>query len=337
MSSAIEAEALSKTYQRRSRAPGFLGSIRSLLSLAREEIEAVKGISFQIARGEAVGVIGENGAGKSTTLKLLMGVLVPTSGTVTTLGLCPHKQRQRLAMNIGVVFGQRPQLLWDIPAGESFQLMRDLYQIPEAIYRYTYAEAIERLGLEPLLRTPVRMLSLGQRMRCDLALSLLHAPALVFLDEPTIGLDVSVKERVREFLTEMRKRFGTTFILTTHDLKDIKATCERLLVLDQGKLLFDGELKGFEARFATERSMHVELQRDITADRAALLEREMASYGATVAWEPPKRIKINGLRPADTALITAAVLRALPVQDFSVHGADLDSLVAGLYRGCGVP
>jgi ABC-2 type transport system ATP-binding protein len=333
LSGAIKTVALCKSYRRRRRSMGFAGTLRSFFSTTDEEVPAVSGISFEVQRGEAVGVIGENGAGKSTTLKLLMGILVPTSGSVTSLGLCPYKERRRLAMNIGVVFGQRPQLLWDIPAGESFKLMRDLYQVPDSIYRYTYTEAVERLGLGPLLRSPVRTLSLGQRMRCDLALSLLHAPALVFLDEPTIGLDVAVKERVREFLTEMRRRFGTTIILTTHDLKDIKATCERLLVLDHGKLLFDGDLKKFESRFATARSMHIELERDVAVETALAFEREMASYGASVAWEPPKRIKVNGLRPADSARIAAAALRCLPVQDFAVHGTDLDALVTGLYRG----
>lgn len=337
MSLAIRAESLHKSYRRRRRGIGFMDSLRAFFSLTGEEVHAVNGLSFQVEKGESVGVIGENGAGKSTTLKLLMGVLVPTSGSVTSLGLCPYKERRRLAMNIGVVFGQRPQLLWDIPAGESFKLMRDLYQIPDSIYRYTYAEAVERLGLGPILRSPVRTLSLGQRMRCDLAVSLLHAPALVFLDEPTIGLDVSVKERVREFLMEMRKRFGTTLVLTTHDLKDIKATCERLLVLDHGKLLFDGDLNGFESRFAAERSMHIELESDVTMDSAAFFEQEMASYGASVVWEPPKRIKVNGLRPSDAARVTAAVLRSLPVQDFAIHGADMDALVAGLYRRGNLP
>ncbi|HXL72551.1 MAG TPA: ATP-binding cassette domain-containing protein, partial [bacterium] len=210
MENALHVENLAKSYKRRIRKPGLLGAFRSMFSAKTEEFNAVKGISFSIKRGEKVGLIGENGAGKSTTLKMLTGIIVPTGGQLEVLGLVPWQKRRQLALNIGVVFGQRPQLLWDIPVRETFRLLKAMYHIPDEIFEITYPEAVKRLDLEPLLSTPVRLLSLGQRMRCDLAASLLHAPAVAFLDEPTIGLDLTVKEQVREYIRDMQNRFGTT-------------------------------------------------------------------------------------------------------------------------------
>ncbi|HEV8551121.1 MAG TPA: ATP-binding cassette domain-containing protein, partial [Polyangiaceae bacterium] len=267
MTSAILAENLGKTYARRKRSEGFWPGLRAYFSWERELVTAVQELSFRIERGESVGLIGENGAGKSTTVKMLTGILVPTAGRIETLGVVPHAERRRLSQNIGVVFGQKPQILWDIPARDSFRLLKAMYGVPDDVFRFTYTEAVERLELGPFIDTPVRLLSLGQRMRCDLAAALLHAPAVAFLDEPTIGLDVLVKERVREHLVEMRRRFGTTIVLTTHDLKDISATCERLLVLDRGQLLYDGSRAGFEARYAEGRTLTVALEGE--ADAAA--------------------------------------------------------------------
>jgi len=331
MDAAIEVEALSKTYTRRKRKDGFWAGLRAYFSTETEALTAVRDVHFVIHRGESVGFIGENGAGKSTTVKMLTGILVPTSGEVRTLGLHPWKERRRLALNIGVVFGQKPQLLWDIPAGESFKLLKTMYRIPDEIYRYTYSEAVERLELTELLKTPVRLLSLGQRMRCDLAASLLHAPKVAFLDEPTIGLDVLVKERVREHLVEMRRRFGTTVLLTTHDLKDISATCERLIVLDKGSVLYDGGLGGFEERFAAERTLFVDLASAPTDDAKQALGRELDLEGARLTWESPRRLRVD-CRPASAPRVTAAVLNRLEVSDLALKGAEIDALVTELYR-----
>lgn len=332
MTLAIVAEGLGKTYRRRKRSPGFWAGLRSYFSFETEAVAAVSELSFSIERGESVGLIGENGAGKSSTVKMLTGILVPSEGRVETLGVVPWQERRKLAQSIGVVFGQKPQILWDIPARESFRLLKAMYAISDDVYRFTYGEAVERLELSEFLDTPVRLLSLGQRMRCDLAAALLHAPAVAFLDEPTIGLDVLVKERVREHLVEMRRRFGTTILLTTHDLKDISATCERLLVLDKGRLLYDGSRRGFEERFAGERTLGVELSADLSGAVESELERELRAEGASLQKEGSRHLKIACSRPNTVPQITALVLRALPVRDLNLQSVDIDTIVTRLYR-----
>ena len=333
MDLAIAAEALGKIYTRRKRATGgFWAGLRSYFSTEAEAFAAVSDVSFAIERGESVGLIGENGAGKSTMVKMLCGILVPTSGSVRTLGLVPWKERRRLAQSLGVVFGQKPQILWDIPARESFQLLKAMYAIPDDVYRFTYREAVERLELEEFLGTPVRLLSLGQRMRCDLAAALLHAPAVAFLDEPTIGLDVLVKERVREHLIEMRRRFGTTIVLTTHDLKDISATCERLLVLDRGRLLYDGSRQGFEERFAAERTLELELESELGETERQALAAELAGEGATLAPGGGLRLSVSCSQKANVPKLTAALLAKLRVRDLTLHGAEIEAIVTRLYR-----
>jgi ABC-2 type transport system ATP-binding protein len=335
MDIAMVTDGLAKTYQRRRRGKGFWGGIRSYFSSESESIPAVEDLSFSIQRGESVGLIGENGAGKSTTVKMLTGILVPSAGRVETLGMVPFKSRRTLAQSVGVVFGQKPQILWDIPARASFELLKAMYAIPDDVYRYTYREAVERLELQAFLDTPVRLLSLGQRMRCDLAASLLHAPAIAFLDEPTIGLDVLVKERVREHLIEMRRRFGTTILLTTHDLKDISATCERLLVLDRGRLLYDGTREGFQTRFADERTLAVELERAPDEATKRALEGEVAPEGVRLSWDGELRLRVDCPRAASAPKVTAAVLRSLAVRDLSLQGVELETIVMRLYRNGG--
>jgi ABC-2 type transport system ATP-binding protein len=332
MDTAIRVENLNKTYFRRKREAGFWGGVRSYFSTETEPVPAVQDLSFTLRRGESVGLIGENGAGKSTTVKMLTGIVVPTRGHVETLGLNPWRNRRRLALHIGVVFGQRPQLLWDIPAGESFKLLKAMYGIPDDVYRYTYGEAVDRLELADLLKTPVRLLSLGQRMRCDLAASLLHAPAVAFLDEPTIGLDVLVKERVREYLVEMRARFGTTVLLTTHDLKDISATCDRLIVLDKGLVLYDGSLRGFEERFTGERTVVVDLASGPAPGVAEEVERAIEGAGARLTWDGERRLRVECPSSAIAPKVTAIVLQRFEVRDLAFQGAEIDTLVARLYR-----
>jgi len=332
MDKAIVAEALGKTYTRRKRKTGFWGGVRGYFSFETEEVTAVDTLSFSVDRGESVGLIGENGAGKSTTVKMLTGILVPSRGRVETLGVQPWKERQRLAQSIGVVFGQKPQILWDIPARESFRLLKAMYAVPDEIYRFTFGEAVDRLELGPFLDTPVRLLSLGQRMRCDLAASLLHAPAVAFLDEPTIGLDVLVKERVREHLVEMRRRFGTTIVLTTHDLKDISATCDRLLVLDRGALLYDGSREGFERRFADERTLTLELDRDVDDESLRTLALDLSAEGARFRRDGARKVVIDCPRESNVPKLTALVLGRLPVRDLSLQGIEIDTIVTRLYR-----
>lgn len=332
MSLSLACEGLNKSYSRKIRRPGLAGALRGLFSSEEERVPAVCDLAFSVQRGERVGLIGENGAGKSTTLKMLTGILVPTSGKLEVLGLRPWHERRTLAARIGVVFGQRPQLLWDIPVRETFSLLKVMYRIPPAVFAVTYAEAVRRLELEPLLAVPVRKLSLGQRMRCDLAAAFLHAPEVAFLDEPTIGLDVSVKEQVREFIRDMQQRFETTLVLTTHDLKDMTATCDRLLLLDQGRLLFDGSLRSFEKRFAIKRRILLDLEKPVSSDMAVVLAAELSRLGGELLECRGHRVIVVYEREGIAPALTQCLLSRLPVSDIVLEKADIDSMVASIYR-----
>jgi len=329
---AIRVTNLSKSYRRRKRTQGLWGAVTGFLSGASEIVPAVQNLDFTIRRGERVGLIGENGAGKSTTLKMLTGILTPTEGAVEVLGFTPWKQRQRLALDIGVVFGQRPQLLWDIPVRETFSLLKTMYRVPDSVYAITYGEAVKRLDLSPLLATPVRHLSLGQRMRCDLAAALLHAPSVAFLDEPTIGLDVSVKEQVREYILDMHARFGSTLLITTHDLKDITEVCDRLLVLDHGRLLFDGSLKAFEKKFARERRLVAELHTPPSPEDLATFKTEVVKRGGRITESSGRRVVLEFSDEGATPDLTQLLLKQLPVVDFALEKTDIERIVARLYR-----
>lgn len=332
MEIALQTQNLCKSFKRRVRKPGLWGAVRAFFSSQTEELQAVKNLSFSIQRGEKVGLIGENGAGKSTAVKMLTGILVPTSGELKVLGHIPWKERRQLALNIGVVFGQRPQLLWDIPVRETFELMKTMYRVPSAVYEVTYKEAVKRLGLEPLLNTPVRHLSLGQRMRCDLAVALLHAPAVAFLDEPTLGLDLSVKEQVRGFITFVQEKFGVTLLITTHDLKDITETCDRLLLLDKGKLLFDGSIKDFEKKFASERRIVAELHKPLGAETAKELSTRIQKLGGKLIEAEGYRVIVEHKDEKAAPALTQALLTTLPVVDLNLEKADIETIVMRIYR-----
>jgi len=250
MSPIIEVHNLSKEFRTFRRREGVLGALANLFVREYVTVHAVERVSFSIEPGEMVGYIGANGAGKSTTIKMLTGILVPTSGQVVANGYIPYRDRRRYTKHIGVVFGQRTQLWWDIAVIESFKLLKQIYEIPDADYHRRLGMFSEILNLGDYLHTPVRKLSLGERMRCDLVASLLHNPPLLFLDEPTIGLDVVAKDRIREFLKEINRTQRTTVLLTTHDLSDIEELCKRLLIIDKGKILFDGELREMKQRLA---------------------------------------------------------------------------------------
>jgi len=262
MSPIISASGVGKTFRQLKRQSGFGGAIRSLFSRDYAEIRAVDGISFAIKPGEAVGYLGPNGAGKSTMIKMMTGILTPSAGTLSVFGREPHANRMVNAREIGVVFGQRSQLWWDLPVRDSYALNRHIYDIPEARFADNLAFLTAMLDMAPYLDRPVRQLSLGQRMRAEIALALLHDPKILFLDEPTIGLDVVAKDAVRKFLAEVNKQRGTTIILTTHDLVDIEEICPRLIMVDDGKLLFDGELKRLRATLGSRRRLTLEFATD---------------------------------------------------------------------------
>jgi ABC-2 type transport system ATP-binding protein len=258
MTHQIEARAVSKRFRQHKRFPGFLGALKTLVTSEYTEVTAVEDVSFDIGAGEAVGYLGPNGAGKSTMIKMMTGILVPSSGLVSVLGRTPHQKRLDNARQIGVVFGQRSQLWWDLPVQDSFELHRRIYDIPEARFRDNLKRFSELLELTPFLDRAVRQLSLGQRMRSEIVMALLHDPKILFLDEPTIGLDVVAKDAVRKFLAEINRERGVTIILTTHDLHDIETICPRLIMVDQAKLIFDGELRKLRSALGSSRRLTLE-------------------------------------------------------------------------------
>ncbi len=236
-----------------------MGTLKGLVTRERVKTVAVDDVSFEIAPGEIVGYIGANGAGKSTTIKMMTGILTPTAGTIRVDGIVPYEKRRENAGKIGVVFGQRTQLWWDLPVNESLTLLRDIYGVTKAEYQARFAFLDQVLGLSEFLMSPVRTLSLGQRMRADLAASLIHRPKVLYLDEPTIGLDVIVKEKVRTAIKELNREYGTTIVLTTHDLNDIEELCKRIIVIDSGRLVYDGTLEDLRMRYGRTRTVRLHL------------------------------------------------------------------------------
>jgi ABC-2 type transport system ATP-binding protein len=301
MAPIIRAEAVSKRFRQHKRFHGISGALRSLFTRQFTEVIAVDEVSFAIEPGEAVGYLGPNGAGKSTMIKMLTGILVPTGGAVAVLGRTPHQHRIDNARRIGVVFGQRSQLWWDLPVMDSFRLHQRIYQIPEARFLDNLRHFAELLQLAPFIDRAVRQLSLGQRMRAEIVMALLHDPEILFLDEPTIGLDVVAKDSVRRFLATINRERGTTVILTTHDLVDIEEICPRLIMVDEGKLLFDGALTRLRAALGSARRLklefasdpgpislpHARLVRDEGVDKHYVIERQDISLVAVLADVPP--------------------------------------------------
>ncbi len=319
----IIADNLVKTFQIAERDPGVWGAVRGLAQRRYRTVRALDGVSFTIEPGELIGYIGPNGAGKSTTVKVLAGILVPDSGRCEVLGRVPWKERIANVRDIGVVFGQRTQLWWDLPVIESFDLLRAIYRVPDADYVRSRDELISLLDLAPLLDTPVRQLSLGQRMRCDLAASLLHSPSLLYLDEPTIGLDAVSKLAVRDFIRRLNRDRGVTVILTTHDMDDIEALCDRILLIGQGKVLSDGSLEDLRARVTTERRLIVDLLEEdgeIRDPDATVVSREGARV--TLRFDP-ERISA----PALLSRITATHA----IRDLFVENPPIEEIVARLY------
>jgi ABC-2 type transport system ATP-binding protein len=292
----------------------------------------VRDISFSIERGEMVGCLGPNGAGKSTTIKMLTGILVPSGGHLEVLGMVPHRRRKQVAQRIGVVFGQRTQLWWDLPLIDSLELLRHVYRVPADRYARNISRLRDLLDLDPFLTTPVRQLSLGQRMRGDLAAALLHDPEILYLDEPTIGLDVVAKHRVRDFLREINRRDGATVLLTTHDMADVEQLCSRVLIIDHGTLPYDGTLDGIRDRMGTERTLVVDLSEEFP-DSTALEVR----FARQVRADGPRRwLQFNRLETTAAELI-AEVAARYPLRDLTIEEPDIESIVRRIYeRGLGV-
>lgn len=318
----IEVEKLNKTFRVQKRREGMSAALRALFSRAYTEVQAVRDITFTIKRGEMVGYIGPNGSGKSTTIKVLTGILVPTSGSVRVLGYTPWKQRVEYTRNIGVVFGQRTQLWWDLPVQESLSLMRSIYQIPERTYEKNLKEFTKILELKELLQTPTRKLSLGQRMRCDLAAALLHEPQVVFLDEPTIGLDINAKEAVREFIKHVNRERKTTFILTTHDMYDIEELCRRVIVIDQGSKIYDGPLENLRKRYASSKILEVEF-----TERPRTLKIKNARV--TSRKGNKMTLKVN-TRKAKVSSVVNQILK-YDVHDLTIEETPIEEIIKKIY------
>ena len=315
--SQIEVTNLAKVFRVAERRAGLAGAFRGLVDRRVREVHALAGVDFDIERGELVGYIGPNGAGKSTTIKILAGILTPTGGTCTVDGLTPWRDRRRHAARIGVVFGQRTQLWWDLPVVESFELLQRVYRVPEPLFRRNRDRMVELLGLGPSLDTPVRQLSLGQRMRADLAAALLHGPTLLFLDEPTIGLDAAAKLAMRDFVRTLNRAEGVTVVLTTHDMDDIEALCERILVIGQGRILIDGDIDDLRRRVGNERVLIVDFEEP---GSLPALEHELEGAGLREVRVTGKRARIG----FDAGAIAPAALIAQVTSRFEVHDLFLE-------------
>jgi ABC-2 type transport system ATP-binding protein len=310
----IDVAGLERTFVVRRRA--------GLLRRSRAEVRAVHNLTFSVESGEMVGYIGPNGAGKSTTIKMLTGILVPTAGRLRVAGLEPSRQRTELASRIGVVFGQRTTLWWDLPLRDSFELLRKIYRIPDSRFRENLDRFVELLDLADQLDTPVRQLSLGQRMRGDITAALLHDPEILYLDEPTIGLDVVSKGRLREFLRALNAERGTTLLLTTHDLQDIEALCDRVIVIDHGTAVYDGSLAGLHTEGGSTRTLVVDL-----VDEAPPIEVP----GASVRRVEGPRQWLSFPTEASAAPLVAAVAAAYDVADLSIQEPDIEEVIRDLY------
>jgi ABC-2 type transport system ATP-binding protein len=319
-SPAIHIHNLCKTYLISEREAGMRAALHSLLHRRAKKIPAVDSISFDLAPGEIVGFLGPNGAGKTTTLKMLSGLLHPTSGEVTVLGHFPWRREKAFLRQITLVMGQRNQLVWDIPALDSFELNRAIYRIPAADYHRMVDELSQLLELGPLLRKPVRNLSLGERMKCEIAAALLHRPTVVFLDEPTIGLDVTMQRRIRSFITEYNRRFGATVLLTSHYMADVEALCRRVIVIHHGRLLFDGDLASLVRKFTAHKTIVVQLG-DSQAD--------LRSYGEVVS-SADGHVTLR-VPKAETARVTARLLAQLPVIDLLVEDPPIEEVIEQVF------
>jgi ABC-2 type transport system ATP-binding protein len=319
----IIVENLKKTFLVAKRQPGFKGAVKGLFKREHNTVHALTGINFELNEGELVGYIGPNGAGKSTTIKMLSGILTPTSGRCEINGLTPWLERAKHVSNIGVVFGQRTQLWWDLPVIESFELLRDIYRISPAEYRRSSEELIFTMGLKDMLDTPVRQLSLGQRMRCDLVASLLHSPGILFLDEPTIGLDATSKLTVRDFVKRLNKERNVTVILTTHDMDDIEALCDRIIVIGNGSILSDSTLAALRARVDGERRLKIEFSQtvDFSDPDARVVSRQGREY----------HLAFNPQHVTSAQLITRIASR-FEVHDLLVENPPIEELIAQLYE-----
>ena len=328
----IRVENLTKEFKINKKYPGFKGAIKSFFSTEYITKRAVDDISFEINDGEIVGYIGANGAGKSTTIKMMTGILTPTSGKVTVNGITPYENREKNAKNIGVVFGQKTQLWWDLPISETFLLLKDIYDISDNDFEERMNFFKKVLGLEEFFLNPVRTLSLGQRMRADLAAALIHNPKVIYLDEPTIGLDVVVKESVRKAIKEINKKYGTTIILTTHDLNDIEELCNRIIIIDKGKKIYDGEIEGVKEKYGYLTTVEIQVKENINLDKFNEFADMKKDEEFNLLYKDNKLFISFNKNKVSSADIIGRTMKKLNVIDFSIKETSIEDIVKKMYR-----
>jgi ABC-2 type transport system ATP-binding protein len=320
----IKLEGISKSYKIAKRASGLRQATKALFYREHKIIPALIDISFSIEPGEIVGYIGPNGAGKSTTIKVMSGILVPDGGNCTIMGFNPWKDRAQYVKNIGVVFGQRSQLWWDVPVIDSFELLRDIYKVPQNEYENNLELLVEALELQDILNSPVRQLSLGQRMRCEIAASLLHSPKILFLDEPTIGLDAISKIAVRQFIKKINQERGVSVILTTHDMSDIEALAERVILIGKGRLLFDGKLKELRSRFGTEKTITIDYHEN---------NQTFQIPGTTLlSWSPVRAVISLDTEIVLTSEVITQLSSKVDLIDVAIESRPIEEIIVQLYK-----
>lgn len=330
----IKVKNVSKTFKVYKKDSGFKGAVKGLFKREKDYIEAVKDISFEIKKGEIIGYIGANGAGKSTTIKMMTGVLTPSSGTIEVNGLIPHDNRIENAKHIGVVFGQRTQLWWDLPLEETFSILKEIYNVEEEAFKERYDYLIELLEIEPFIKQPVRTLSLGQRMRADLAASMLHSPEILYLDEPTIGLDVMVKERIRKAIKEMNEKFQVTVILTTHDMSDIQELASRIMIIEKGDIIYDGSKEMINKKFGNNRRLDLKIE-DLDEEHIKLMQDFVNEQdkNAYVCIEDGALSVTFDQDVLSVAIIISFAMANFKVFDFSLKDQNIEDIVKKLYAG----
>jgi ABC-2 type transport system ATP-binding protein len=315
----IQVNNLSKTYQVPEREGGFGAAVRSFFKRKYKDVKAVQEVNFKITQGEIVGFLGPNGAGKTTTLKMLSGLLHPTGGNANVLGFTPWELKPEYLRSMTLVMGQRNRLSWDIPAADSFLLNQAIYRLPDDEYQKTYKELDELLELEPLMKKPVRNLSLGERMKCEIAAGLLHRPKVLFLDEPTIGLDITGQARIREFLREYNRRTGATILLTSHYMADVTALCERIIIIHQGKLKYDGGINDLSRKIAPFKLIGVRL--------AETNSHDLRKYGTPVQNEEDWEKQYIQVKAEDVTRVTSGLLADLPIHDITITDPPIEDVI----------
>lgn len=320
---AIHVKDLKKIYTAHKKAPGLLNSLKSIVKREKIEVPAVKGVSFDIEQGELVGFLGPNGAGKTTTLKMLSGILYPTSGEATVLGHVPWKREKEYQKQFSLVMGQKNQLWWDLPAMDSFHLNKVIYEVPDEQFHETVSHLSELLAVADVLDIQVRKLSLGQRMKCELIAALLHQPKVLFLDEPTIGLDVVSQQTIREFILEYNRKFNTTIILTSHYMDDVEALCDRVIIIDKGDLVFDDALESLLSDYTTHKILRLTFTEDVR-------KKDLEPFGAVREWSA--RHVVLEVPKVDQRTVARQVLDKLPVDDILIDEVNVEQVIRTIFE-----